>query len=173
MQRKSFAEMECPIARSLEQVGDGWSLLILRDALLGARRFQEFQDGLGMAPNTLARRLATLTDQGLLARRRYEEHPPRESYELTLKGRELAPVLLALSTWGNRWLAPGGAPLECTDPLTGALVEPIVVDKRTLRPLVAGNVALRAGAGASAALRRSLPTHVMFGSASQDAGGES
>jgi DNA-binding HxlR family transcriptional regulator len=172
MQRRSFADMECPMARSLEQVGDGWSLLILRDALLGARRFQEFQQGLCMAPNTLARRLGLLTEQGLLSRQRYAERPPRERYELTQKGRELAPVLLALSTWGNRWLAPEGAPLECVDPRTGALVEPIVVDKHTLRPLSAGSVALRAGAGASRKLRRSLPGQVLFGTRGGAGSGE-
>jgi DNA-binding HxlR family transcriptional regulator len=165
MQRKSFAAMECPIARSLDVVGDAWSLLILRDALLGATRFQEFQARLCMPPNTLARRLTLLTEQGILARRLYDEKPPREQYELTPRGADLAPVLLALSSWGNRWLAPDGPPLECVDPVTGALVDPIVVDKRTLRPLSAGNVALRAGRGASRALRRKLPERVLFGAA--------
>ena len=156
--------MECPIARSLDAVGDGWSLLILRDALLGATRFQDFQQQLGMPPNTLTSRLAALTERGLLARRRYEEKPPRDRYELTAMGAEILPVLLALSAWGNRWLAPEGALLECVDPETSALVEPIVVDKRTLRPLQAGNVALRAGRGASRRLRQALPQHVLFGS---------
>jgi DNA-binding HxlR family transcriptional regulator len=165
MQRKSFATMECSIGRSLDVVGDAWSLLILRDALLGATRFQDFQDRLGMPPNTLARRLALLTDHGILVRRRYEAKPAREQYELTAKGADLAPVLLALSSWGSRWLAPDGAPLEWVDPVSGALLEPIVVDKRTLRPLAAGNVALRAGPGASRALRRKLPERVRFGAA--------
>lgn len=165
MQRKSFATMECPIGRSLDVVGDAWSLLILRDALLGATRFQEFQERLDMPPNTLARRLALLTEHGILVRRLYEEKPAREKYELTAKGNDLAPVLLALSTWGNRWLAPDGPPLECVDPATGALLEPLVVDKRTLRPLAAGNVALRAGPGASRALRGKLPDRVPFGAA--------
>lgn len=169
MQRKSLSDLECPIARSLDLVGDAWTLLVLRDALLGARRFQDFQARLGMPPNTLARRLSLLTERGLLARRSYETKPPRECYELTEMGADLAPVLLALSSWGNRWLSPEGPVLECMDPTTGALIEPVVVDKRSLRPLRAGNVALRAGRGASRRLRQMLPGHVMFGAAAEGA----
>lgn len=165
MRRKSLAEIECPIARSLDLVGDAWSLLILRDALLGATRFQDFQAGLGMPPNTLTRRLDALVEQGLLARRAYEQKPLRERYELTEMGADLAPVLLALSSWGNRWLSPRGPVLECVDPHTGCAMEPTVVDARSLRPLRAGSVALRAGRGASAELRRRLPGHVLFGNA--------
>lgn len=165
MRRKSLAELECPIARSLDVVGDAWTLLILRDALLGAARFQDFQDGLGMPPTTLARRLNQLTEQGLLTRRQYEQKPPRERYELTEKGAELAPVLLALSTWGNRWLAPDGPILECFDPQTGATVEPIVVDKHSAMRLCAGSVKLRAGRGASRELKRSAAAGVWFGQA--------
>jgi len=153
------------MARSLEQVGDGWSLLLLRDALLGARRFQEFEQRLGIAPTTLTRRLDELTRLGLLARRSYEQRPPREEYELTAKGNDLAPILLALSAWGNRWLAPRGAPLECVDAETGEPIEPIVVDRCTLKPLVSGTVALRAGPGASRKLRRALPCPIPFGAA--------
>lgn len=163
MRRKSLAEIECPIARTLDLVGDAWTLLILRDALLGATRFQDFQEGLGMPPSTLTRRLDQLTEQGLLTRRTYEHKPPRDRYELTEMGADLAPVLLAISSWGNRWLAPHGAPLECMDPETGERVEPIVVDRRSLRPLRAGTVALRTGPGASRQLRQRLPGHVRFG----------
>lgn len=166
MRRKSLASIECPIARSLDLVGEAWSLLIVRDALLGATRFQDFQARLGMPPSTLTRRLDQLTRQGLLTRTVYEERPVRERYELTEKGAELAPVLLALSAWGNRWLAPDGPPLECVDPKTGALVEPIVVDRRTQRPLSAGKVALRAGRGASRELKQKLSTQVLFGRSS-------
>ena len=163
MKRKSLADIECPIARSLDLVGDAWSLLILRDALLGATRFQEFQERLGMAPNTLARRLAALTEQGLLVRRTYERKPPRDRYELTAKGADMLPVLLTLSRWGNRWLSPNGPALECVDPATGSVLDPIVVDRRTLSPMSAGKVALRAGRGASRGLRRKLPGSIVFG----------
>jgi DNA-binding HxlR family transcriptional regulator len=165
MRRKSLADIECPIARSLDLVGDAWSLLILRDALLGAARFQDFQARLDMPPSTLTRRLTLLVEQGLLARSVYEEKPLRERYDLTEMGADLAPVLLAFSSWGNRWLSPKGPVLECVDPETGCAVEPVVVDARSLQRLRSGTVALRAGRGASAELRRKLPGHVLFGKA--------
>ena len=87
MQRKSFDDMACPIARSLEHVGEWWSMLILRDAFAGVTRFDDFQTNLGIAPNMLARRLAALVEGGLLERRRYLERPPRDEYVLTARGR--------------------------------------------------------------------------------------
>src|SRR3954470_13455385 len=83
MQRKSFGSMACPIARSLERVGEWWSILILRDAFRGLTRFDQFQKSLDIAPNMLTRRLATLVESGLLERRVYSEHPPRHEYVLT------------------------------------------------------------------------------------------
>jgi DNA-binding HxlR family transcriptional regulator len=164
MQRKSFAEVECTIARSIEQIGDGWSLMILRNALLGAKRFQDFEAQLGVAPNTLARRLHTLTEQGFFVRRVYEAHPRREEYELTDKGLDLLPVLLAIAAWGTRWLSPGGAPLECIDAETGRPLEPIMVDAQSGQRLAPGTVGLRPGPGASPALRRSMQQQrVVFG----------
>ncbi|HEX6766955.1 MAG TPA: helix-turn-helix domain-containing protein [Polyangiaceae bacterium] len=155
------------MARSIEQTGDGWTQLILRDALLGARRFQDFEARLGIPPNTLTRRLEALVEHGFFERRCYEERPRREEYHLTEKGRDFAPVLLALAAWGNRWLAPRGSILECTDPATGLRFEPVVIDRQTGRELVAGNVGLRAGPGASVALRKALGERfVLFGSAS-------
>ena len=104
MERKSFGRMQCPIARSLERVGEWWSILILRDALRGLSRFDQFQGNLGIAPNMLARRLAALVDAGLLERRRYSERPPRDEYRLTPKGRALWTVLHALREWGDEWV---------------------------------------------------------------------
>src|SRR3954451_1996606 len=103
MQRKNLDSMPCPIARSLERVGEWWSILILRDALHGLRRFDEFQKSLEIAPNMLTRRLNALVDAGLLARRRYSEHPPRDEYVLTDAGRDFRPVIAALFHWGKRW----------------------------------------------------------------------
>ncbi len=80
MQRKSFGKMPCPIARSLERVGEWWSILIIRDALHGFTRFDEFQKNLNIAPNMLTRRLSALVDAGLLRRLRYSERPPRYEY---------------------------------------------------------------------------------------------
>src|SRR5205807_5668213 len=133
MQRKSFGNMQCPVARSLERVGEWWSILILRDALRGLTRFDQFQSNLGIAPNMLARRLAALVDAGLLERRRYSERPPRDEYVLTARGRDFRPVLLSLMAWGNRHFAPEGPSVLLVDAKTGAAVEPILVDRATGR----------------------------------------
>ena len=108
MQRKSFADMTCPIARSLEHVGEWWSMLILRDAFGGTTRFDDFQRSLGIAPNMLARRLAALVDAGLLERRPYSERPPRDEYVLTERGRDFKPVLTALVVFGRKHFAAPG-----------------------------------------------------------------
>src|SRR6201989_2387122 len=102
MQRKSFGSMSCPIARSLERVGEWWSILILRDAFYGMTRFDEFQKSLDIAPSMLTRRLNALVESGLLERRRYSEKPPRDEYVLTETGRDFRPVMWALIGWGNR-----------------------------------------------------------------------
>src|SRR3954468_8387223 len=101
MQRVSLAAQPCPIARSLDQVGDGWSLLILRDVTLGYHRFAELQQRLPIAPNILTRRLEALSRHGMLRRRRYSARPPRDAYEPTAKALDFVPVLLALGAWGN------------------------------------------------------------------------
>ena len=103
MQRKSFGSMTCPIARSLERVGEWWSILILRDAFRGLTRFDQFQKSLDIAPNMLTRRLNALVESGLLERRAYSEHPPRHEYVLTERGRDLMPILGELARWGYEW----------------------------------------------------------------------
>src|SRR5579885_326821 len=110
MRRKSFASMECPVARTLDVVGEWWSLLILRDALRGRRRFEEFQESLGIARNILSRRLKQLVAAGLLEKRCYSERPRRYEYRLTDKSRDLFPVLTTLMVWGNRWACPAQGP---------------------------------------------------------------
>jgi DNA-binding HxlR family transcriptional regulator len=101
---KSYELKDCPVARTLDVIGERWTILMLRDLLLqGPRRFQDFQESLaGLAPNTLSARLKTLEAQGLIARRLYSEHPPRLEYHLTEKGKSLGPVLKALREWGQR-----------------------------------------------------------------------
>src|SRR4030088_2861321 len=126
MQRKSFGKMQCPVARSLERVGEWWSILILRDALHGFTRFDQFQRSLGIAPNMLTRRLNALVEAQLLERRRYSEHPPRDEYVPTARGRDFRPVLLALLAWGNRHFAPEGASVQLIDTRTGAAGGPIL-----------------------------------------------
>lgn len=160
--------MECNIARSVEEVGDGWSLMILRNALLGTRRFQDFEAQLAAPPTTLARRLRTLTERGFFVRREYVSHPPREEYELTAKGLDFLPVLLALAAWGGRWLSPGGAPLELVHPETGAAIHPSVIDAATGKELLPGQVGVQPGPGASPELKRAMKhVHPVFGAASE------
>jgi DNA-binding HxlR family transcriptional regulator len=135
MRRKSFGRMPCPIARSLERVGEWWSMLIMRDAFHGLTRFDEFQQSLGIAPNMLTRRLEALVSAGLLERHRYSIHPPRDEYRLTARGRDFRPVLIALLAWGNRHFAPEGASVMIVDAQTGAVAEPVMVDRATGRPI--------------------------------------
>jgi DNA-binding HxlR family transcriptional regulator len=151
MQRARFTAMDCPIARSLDRVGEWWSILILRDALGGMTRFDEFQKSLNIAPNILTRRLNALVDAGFLQRRRYSEHPPRREYILTERGRDFRPVLIALLAFGNRHFAPEGASVTIVDSRSGAPADPILVDRRTGRPLLAPEFELAAGPAASEA----------------------
>ncbi|NUP07901.1 MAG: helix-turn-helix transcriptional regulator [Polyangiaceae bacterium] len=157
MKRSSFADMECPIARALDILGDGWTLLILRDALLGFRCFGEFEERLGIAPTTLTRKLDQLVEDGLLDRVRYTERPPRHEYVLTDKGRELYSVMVAIGAWSNRWLAGRGAEvLVMVDAESGKRVDPILVDASTEKRIAPGSVRLEAGPKASARLKKAL-----------------
>jgi DNA-binding HxlR family transcriptional regulator len=159
MQRKRFDDMPCPIARSLERVGEWWSILILRDALHGMRRFDEFQQSLGIAPNMLTRRLNALVEAGLLQRRRYSEHPPRDEYVPTERGRDFRPVLIALLAWGNKHFAPEGASVHIVDAKTGTPAEPIMVDAASKRPLAAPDFVFAAGPAAPERTRRRYARH--------------
>ncbi len=153
MQRKSFGNMPCPIARSLERVGEWWSILILRDALHGYTRFDQFQKSLGIAPNMLTRRLNALVEAELLERRRYSEHPPRDEYVLTARGRDFRPVIVALLAWGNKHFAPEGASVLLLDAQTGLAADPIMVDRASGRPLEAPDFVYAAGPAAGAHTR--------------------
>lgn len=134
-------------------MGDPWTLLILRNAFLGARKFSDFEQALRIPSSTLARRLHELTEKELLTTVEYEEHPPRLDYQLTERARDLFPVLLILADWGAKWLSPDGPPLELVDVCSGEAVQPRIVDAVTGRALGLGDVALRPGSGASAELR--------------------
>jgi DNA-binding HxlR family transcriptional regulator len=107
---RTYDNQQCSIARALEIVGERWTILVLRDAFLGVRRFDDFQRDLGIARNVLTDRLNRLVDEGILERRRYQERPERFEYRLTHKGRDLWPILHALATWGDAHAAPGGPP---------------------------------------------------------------
>jgi DNA-binding HxlR family transcriptional regulator len=148
MQHKYLGNLQCPIARSLERVGEWWSILILRDAFNGATRFDQFQKSLGIAPNMLTRRLNTLVDSGLLERRLYSDRPPRYEYVLTPRGRDFRPVLWALLAWGNKHFAPEGESVMVVDAQTGERAEPMLVDKLSGRPMHPPEFRIAAGPAA-------------------------
>jgi DNA-binding HxlR family transcriptional regulator len=135
MQHKGFEHMRCPIARSLDRVGEWWSILILRDAFKGMTRFDQFQKSLGIAPNMLTRRLTTLVESGLLERKLYSDKPPRYEYVLTDKGHDFRPVLWALIAWGNKHFPPEGETVVVVDAETGAEVAPVMIDSHSGRVL--------------------------------------
>jgi DNA-binding HxlR family transcriptional regulator len=151
MQHTRFADAECPVARSLDTIGEWWSLLILRDALDGATRFDQFARNLGIPPATLTRRLRALVADGLLVARRYQDHPPRDEYLPTARGRSLLPVIVALQVWGERDREE--QVLELVDAASGAVLDPVLVDRTSGRPLSEIDAAFRAGPAASAGMR--------------------
>ena len=154
MQRKSFGKMACPVARSLERVGEWWSILIIRDALHGFTRFDQFQKSLNIAPNMLTRRLNALVDADLLERRRYSKRPPRYEYLPTEKGRDFRPVLIAMTAWGNRHFAPEGASMLLVNKKTRRAADPVLVDRRSGRALNERDFVFAAGPAASKRTRR-------------------
>jgi DNA-binding HxlR family transcriptional regulator len=107
---RTYDDQNCSVARALEVLGDRWTLLVIRDAFLGVRRFDDFQRSLGIARNVLADRLARLVEEGVLERRRYQQRPERHEYRLTDKGLDLLPVTMTLMKWGDRYYAPPGGP---------------------------------------------------------------
>ena len=130
MDKKTAINEPCPIARTLALVGDAWSILILRDAHGGLTRFDQFRKSLGIAPTMLTRRLATLTAEGLLEKRRYSEHPPREEYLLTAAGRDFLPVLFVIGAWGRQHRS-GGKLTQFFDAETGTEIKAVAVDEVT------------------------------------------
>lgn len=154
MKRTRFDAMPCPIARGLDRVGEWWSMLILRDALAGLRRFDDFQASLGIAPAMLTRRLNALVEAGLLERHRYSDHPPRDEYRPTVRGEDFRPVLWAMLAWGNRHFAPEGASVQIVERATGLPVDPVLVDRRTGRELTYADFVSAPGPAATAGVRR-------------------
>jgi DNA-binding HxlR family transcriptional regulator len=125
----------CPIGRALDLIGDGWSMLILRDAGYGLARFDQFRTSLGIAPNILARRLKALTAAGLLEKQRYSEHPPRDEYVITAAGRDFLPVLAALGAWGRKHNGGGCELSYLQDEDSGRRIVPVVIDAVTGAPI--------------------------------------
>lgn len=141
---RTYPGQVCSIARSLEVIGERWSLLIVRDAFLGVTRFSDFQRSLGIARNVLAQRLEHLVGEGVLERR-------DGGYHLTAKGRELAPALHQLMKWGDRHYAPAGPPRLTLHRGCGGRVEADMVCKRCGEHVRPGAIELAPGPGLAAA----------------------
>lgn len=114
---------DCSIQRTLDVIGDRWTLLILRDVFRGVRRFSQIHDDLGIAKNLLTDRLAALVDAGVVEKVPYQDRPVRHEYRLTAKGRALSPALLALMRWGDAWYSDEGAPTELVHDECGTRLE--------------------------------------------------
>jgi DNA-binding HxlR family transcriptional regulator len=125
MRWNDIGEMTCSVARALSVVGDRWTLLVLRDAFLGIRRFEDFQRDLGTTRHRLADRLSKLVRHGILERVRYQSRPARFEYRLTEKGKDLYPIIVSLTRWGDRWMAgKAGPPVELVHKGCGRTIMP-------------------------------------------------
>lgn len=145
MKAKSFADMRCSIARSLDLVGPWWSILIVRDALMGLRRFGQFQRSLGIAKHTLSARLSHLVESGIFERVPATDGSPHDEYHLTEKGRDLAPVLMAFAQWGDRWAEHAeGRTFAITDAADGAEIPRILPRRADGTAIAASELKLEA-----------------------------
>jgi DNA-binding HxlR family transcriptional regulator len=144
MKRTSVAHLNCSVAQTLEVVGEWWTLLVVRNLMFGQRRFEAIQGDLGIARNILSDRLGTLVEHGIVDRVKYQDHPERFEYRLTDKGRDLFPVIAALMTWGDRWAAPTGRPIELVHEC-GQVATATVVCDHCGGPLTLHNVRATAG----------------------------
>jgi len=150
MKTKSFSDMQCSIARTLEQVGSWWSLLIIRDVMMGARRFKHFEKSLGIAKNTLTSRLNELVDGGILMRVPSSDGSSYEEYIMTEKGRELAPVMIALAQWGDKWAVhPDGPTFAFVDTKTDEELPRVWPRRRSGEKLERGELSIRPLNGAN------------------------
>ena len=163
MKKTRFDRWPCPVARAVDQAGDAWTLLILREAFYGQRRFDQFEEALGIGRNILARRLERMVENGLLERVPYQPRPLRHEYQLLPRGRALFPVLMALLRWGNDWAAgPEGPPVTLVDRRTGQPVQPVLVDEATGHPVTPERVRARPGPGFPGALLEEEPVRRRF-----------
>jgi DNA-binding HxlR family transcriptional regulator len=144
VRRVRFARESCSVARALEILGDWWTLLVVREAFLGTRRYADFEARLGISKNILARRLSHLTDHGVLARVDAGVHGTRFEYELTPMGKDLATVMTALRQWGDRWIfGPGNEPLVVLDRRTNRPIPPVRILGEDHQPIRGADLELR------------------------------
>lgn len=157
MSRSSFAHMRCSIARSLDVIGEWWTLLIVREAFWGARRFGEFESRLGIAPNILSQRLSRLVAHGVLKVTQTSQNGKALAYALTPKGRDLLPVMVALTQWGDQHEAlPEGPAVTLVDRASGEALGPLQLTTVSGQAVQARDVTVRPGPGAQADERERL-----------------
>jgi DNA-binding HxlR family transcriptional regulator len=150
MRHSALHDQPCSIARTVAVLGERWTLVILREAFQGQRRFEDMQRGLGIARNILADRLHTLVEEGILERRPYQERPPRYEYRLTDKGRDLYPVMVSLMQWGDRHTTgEAGPPVKLVHERCGHEADPSYVCSHCGEALEAREVRAQAGPGAA------------------------
>lgn len=148
MRRTRFKDWPCSVARVVDLLGDWWTPLIIREAFYGVRRFDEFQNRLGISRNVLTERLARLTAEGVLKKAQYNLHPPRHEYRLTRAGTAFFDVIVTMMRWGDDHLAGDeGPPIELVDRETGRVVRPVVVDETTGTRIDPFRVQARMGPG--------------------------
>lgn len=158
--RIRFDGMACSVAQALEVLGDWWTLLIVRDAFMGLRRFSDFQDSLGISKNILAQRLGHLVEHGVLERVDVGEHGTHYEYALTAMGKDLVTVMTALRQWGDRWVfGPGKEPILVLDRRTGRPVPPLRIRGEDGEPLRAADMDVRPGPGATDEVRDRYRRH--------------
>ncbi|UCB55275.1 MAG: helix-turn-helix transcriptional regulator [Thiotrichales bacterium] len=150
MPRNKLDNLNCSIANALDLIGEWWTLLILREAFFGSRRFEDFQQHLGIARNILTTRLRKLCDSGVLERVPVREGARRHEYRLTQMGRDLLPTLIALTQWGDRWLhTRSGAPVKFVERASGEPIANVTVQTRDGRALEPRDLAMVPGPGAT------------------------
>ena len=145
---RTYEGQNCSVAKSLELIGERWTMLVVREVFLGNRRFDEMAARLGIARNVLTTRLARLVEEGVLEKVRYQERPERFEYRLTEKGIDLWPVMVSLIQYGDRYYAPDGPPLILTHKGCGGTVDNHRICSRCGERLTARAVTARPGPGA-------------------------
>lgn len=154
MVRRRFDDQNCSVAQSLEILGDWWTLLLIREAFLGTRRFADFEQHLDISKNVLTQRLNHLVEHGVFERIEVGRHGSRHEYALSPKGKDLATLLTALRQWGDRWIyGEGNEPLVVLDRRTQKPIPRVRILDEAGEPLRAADMEIRPGPGATAATR--------------------
>ena len=157
MSKSRFTEHECPLAQSLDQVGDWWTLLVVREAMYGTCCFEDFRTGLGISRAILSKRLSQLVRTGILTKQRSEKDGRSINYLLTPKGRALWPVIVSLLTWSNQWLAePGKEVIKVQSRTTGNDIVRLCALSSDDQPIDMKDTMLVEGPGASEAFRQRI-----------------